>query len=508
MPTATINGKEVTVPPGTPVIRAAAMVGVNIPHFCYHPALSAPANCRMCLVEIEGARKLEPACYAKVSDGMVVETESEKVHHARKAVLEFILINHPVDCPICDQAGECKLQDYYMAYDAQPSRLTTNKVGKAKVYPIGPEVVYDGERCILCTRCVRFCDEITGTSELTVVERGDHSEIRTFPGQELDNDYSMNVTDICPVGALTTRDFRFKCRVWLLKSTDSICTGCAKGCNIHLEHHLGEVQRYRPRFNPQVNEYWMCDDGRLSYKKLHRNRALELRFNGDESLTWPRVARSLGQEIAATNVNEDEVAFVVSAQESNETLLAAKHYAETVLDTENFFFSAKEDGKSDAFLISSDKNPNRRGVKTIYGDDIQDADALLNALEAGSIKLLFMMRTELPFDDDEKRARFEKALKNVDNLVVLAMHNESFAKDAATVLPLSSHAEYDGSFINEEGYVQPFTQGFSPLGKSLPGYEIFLRLAHGADAELPFDDFEGIQDALYAEEEEEDEAAE
>ena len=269
MPTATINGKEVTVPRGTAIIRAAATLGINIPHFCYHPALSAPANCRMCLVEVEKARKLEPACYIKVNDGMVVYTESEKVVAARQAVLEFILINHPVDCPICDQAGECKLQDYYMAYDAKPSRLNTGKVGKQKVYPIGPEVVYDGERCILCTRCVRFCDQITGTSELTVVERGDRTEIRTFPGRELDNPYSMNVTDICPVGALTTRDFRFKCRVWLMSSSDSICTGCARGCSVHLDHHLGETQRYRPRFNPEVNEYWMCDEGRLSYKELN-----------------------------------------------------------------------------------------------------------------------------------------------------------------------------------------------------------------------------------------------
>lgn len=507
MPNATINGKEVTVPPGTPVIRAAAMVGINIPHFCYHPALSSPANCRMCLVEIEGARKLEPACYAKVSDGMVVDTESEKVHVARKAVLEFILINHPVDCPICDQAGECKLQDYYMTYDAQPSRLTTRKVGKAKVYPIGPEVVYDGERCILCTRCVRFCDQITGTSELTVVERGDHSEIRTFPGQELNNDYSMNTTDICPVGALTTRDFRFKCRVWLMTSTDSICTGCAKGCNIHLEHYLGEIQRYRPRFNPQVNEYWMCDSGRLSYKEVHRNRALRLRLDGDESLTWPRAARTLGQKLKAAGIAGDDVAFVVNAQESNETLIAAREYAEKVLGVSTFYYSAKADGASDAFLISADKNPNRRGVTSIFGEGILDASALLDTLEAGKIKLLFMLRTALPFSDEEKK-RFETAAQSVEHVVVLAMHEDHVAKTAKTLLPVSSHAEQDGGFINEQGFVQFFSQGFAPLGDSLPGYDVFLRLAHGADVELPFKDFDGIQKALYEQSKDEDQAAE
>lgn len=499
MPTAIINGKEVTVPRGTPIIRAAAQLGINIPHFCYHPALSAPANCRMCLVEVEGARKLEPACYFKIEDGMKVQTESPKVIAARKAVLEFILINHPVDCPICDQAGECKLQDYYMAYDAEPSRLATDKVAKAKVYPTGPEIIYDGERCILCTRCVRFCDEITGTSELTVVERGDRSEIRTFPGRELDNPYSMNVADICPVGALTTRDFRFKCRVWLLTSTDSVCTGCAKGCNIHLEHNQGETQRYRPRFNPEVNEYWMCDSGRLSYKALHEDRLENIRLGDTTDISWPRAARRMAEEITAAAYSAEQIAFVASAQASTEALTAAHDYATEVLGAGQLFWAGKADGEADDFLISADKNPNRRGVQATFGDSVlaRDAHALLDAMEAGSIRLLVLMGDALPFDNDARK-RFDAALEKVDKLVLIAAHGTALAKSAWAVLPAATHAEEEGSFINEDGIPQNYAQAFAAPAQALPAWNIFVRLARGASQELPANSLAALQQAIDA----------
>ncbi len=309
MPTLTINGEEVTVEEGTTILQAAAQLGYDIPHFCYHPALSIPANCRMCLVEVEGQGELQPSCYSPVADDMVVHTENDRVVKARKAILEFILVNHPVDCPVCDQAGECKLQDYYMAYDAQESRLRTEKQQKVKAYPIGPEVVYDGERCILCTRCVRFCEEITETNELTTVDRGDATEIRTFPGKELDNNYSMCTVDICPVGALTARDFRFKCRVWLMNSTDSICTGCSRGCNIHLDHFQNEIQRYRPRYNPDVNDYWMCDQGRYTYKEVHNDRLVDA-YVDDEAVNWHRASEAIADRLSS---------FVEDSAEAEET---------------------------------------------------------------------------------------------------------------------------------------------------------------------------------------------
>jgi NADH-quinone oxidoreductase subunit G len=496
MPTVTINGKQVTVPKGTPIIRAAALAGVSIPHFCYHPAMSAPANCRMCLVEVEKARKLEPSCYLKCTDGMVVHTESAKVKAARKAVMEFILVNHPVDCPICDQAGECKLQDYYMSYDAKPSRVRTQKVGKAKAHVLGPHVVYDGERCILCTRCVRFCDEVTGTSELTTVQRGDHSEIRTFPGRELDNPYSMCVTDICPVGALTTRDFRFKTRVWLLASTDSICTGCSRGCNVHLEHFQGELKRYRPRFNPEVNEYWMCDAGRLSYREVNLGRSLEIAIDGERGLQWPRAARSAASRLKDATASGG-VAFVASMQASTEALVAAREFAERVLGGATVYLSGKGDGDSDAFLIRADKNPNRAGARLAFGDDVekQTAYRLLDDLEAGRIRTLYMMRAELPFDAEGRR-RFVAALEKLDLFVLQGPHGLDLEAAADVFLPSTTHAEHDGTYVNEQGIPQATWAGLAPQGQSLPDWDIFARIARAAGVPLSHDSFESWRDSV------------
>src|SRR5215471_8719209 len=261
VPTLEIDGRKIEVEDGTTVIQAADRLGIEIPHYCWHPGLTVAGNCRMCLVEIEKLPKLQIACNTRVTDGMVVQTKSEKTHVAQKAVLEFLLINHPIDCPVCDQAGECKLQEYYMDYDRQRSRVPlSGKVHKGKAIPIGPHVMLDQERCILCARCTRFLDEVTHTSELGIYERGDHSRIELAPGRTLDNLYSMNVVDICPVGALTSRDFRFKARVWYLERTESICAGCANGCNVEMYHREGRLYRFLPRANADVNAYWMCDE--------------------------------------------------------------------------------------------------------------------------------------------------------------------------------------------------------------------------------------------------------
>lgn len=230
----TIDDKEFKVENGRTVIQAAQENGIEIPHFCWHPKLTISGNCRMCLVEIEKMPKLAIACATQVADGMVVKTMSDKAVKAREAVMEFLLINHPLDCPICDEAGECKLQDYSYKYSTGISRFNEDKVHKQKRVPIGPNVMFDSERCILCSRCIRFCDEIVGKHQLQFVQRGDQTRIETFPGEQLDNPYSMNVIELCPVGALTSRDFRFKARVWELSNTDSICTGCARGCNMNI----------------------------------------------------------------------------------------------------------------------------------------------------------------------------------------------------------------------------------------------------------------------------------
>ncbi|HXV77214.1 MAG TPA: 2Fe-2S iron-sulfur cluster-binding protein, partial [Candidatus Polarisedimenticolaceae bacterium] len=280
MPKFTLDGTEIEVAPGTTILQAALARGQEIPHFCYHPGLSIAGNCRICLVEVEKAPKLAIGCMTQALDGMVVHTDSDRVREAQNAVMEFLLINHPLDCPICDQAGECKLQDQAVEYGPGRSRYTEPKLALAKAVDIGRHVMLDQERCIQCSRCTRFCDEVTGTGELAFFQRGDRSQIGIYPGKRLDNPYSGNVVDICPVGALTLKEFRFATRVWYLKNTPSICVGCARGCNVmiatgrqrELMTTIGQqderIKRLVPRVNIEVNGHWICDEGRLSYRRL------------------------------------------------------------------------------------------------------------------------------------------------------------------------------------------------------------------------------------------------
>ncbi len=488
MPTVTINGVEVTVPAGTNLIQAAEEAGFSVPFFCYHPALSAPANCRMCLVEVQGGRKLEPACCTPVRDGMVVHTESDSVKQARKAVLEFILVNHPVDCPICDQAGECWLQDNYLAYDAQPSRVRTEKVSKAKVFPIGPDIVYDGERCILCTRCIRFCDEVSETSELTVVERGDQSEIRTFPGKKLDNDYAMCTADLCPVGALTLKEFRFKRRVWLLQSGPTICTGCARGCNVHLDHYQDHPERYVPRPNPDVNEYWMCDAGRMTYRRLRDDRLTEIVVDGEVKEHWPMSLRPIAARVQG--VGADGWGLVLSPQASVEGLAGAVAFAETCLGGAALFANGMAPGHSDEFLIQADKNPNTAGLQRVVGERaVGDTEALVAAIESGAIRALWMMDVHFP-DEPALLQRLVAALARLDLFVLQSAWRGVFASMAHILLPAAAHAEAAGTYINCSGIGQLVPQVIQPQGDSSPDWQIFLRLSRGLRTPLPYTDLD------------------
>ena len=506
MPVVTINGTQIEVDKGTTLLRAAAEAGFDVPHFCYHPALSAPANCRMCLVEVEGAPKLLPGCYNAVSDGMVMLTESERVVRARKAVLEFILVNHPVDCPICDKAGECKLQDYYFAYDAQESRMRAEKQHKVKAYPIGPRIVYDGERCILCTRCIRFCEEITGTGELTLVDRGDKIEVRTFPGAELDNDYSLCTVDICPVGALTSRDFRFKCRVWLLTSTESICTGCATGCSIYLDHFRNEAQRYRPRYNREVNEYWMCDEGRLTYTRLHEERHLYPLSNGAE-VTWHAIAQTCADKLnrVVERHGADHVAFVLSPQASCEDLYMAKRLWEEGFEGKaQLFLGGLPAGRSDDFLIHADKNPNRAGVQAVFGtmDDIRPFDQLAGAIRDGSVNAVYMMGSEVPVEHDaiDELVGEGGLFGSLELFVLQAMRQGRLVTGKPHVfLPSCSHAEKEGTFVNAQGVFQPFYKAFEPHGDSMPDWQILMRVgrAMGVGDKMRVTFLSQIQDTMF-----------
>ena len=292
----TLDGKEIEFEAGETVMEAAWREGIEIPHYCWHPGLSIAANCRMCLVHVESGRqmampqlafdqakgeyvpatkpKLQPACQLAAAEDMVVSSTNEEVKTAQASVQEFLLLNHPVDCPICDQAGECKLQDYYYEHQGTLKRKLTEPVHKPKGVRFGPTIVYDAERCIMCTRCIRVCDEVAKDHVLDMRERGDKTEIILAPGRELDHKYTLMTEHVCPVGALTSRDFRFKARVWFLKSGQGVCTGCATGCNTHVDYdpRYGKVYRLRPRDNADVNGYWMCDDGMMTYARQDTDR--------------------------------------------------------------------------------------------------------------------------------------------------------------------------------------------------------------------------------------------
>ncbi|MGH9388220.1 MAG: 2Fe-2S iron-sulfur cluster-binding protein, partial [Vicinamibacteria bacterium] len=275
----TVDGREVLANVGEVIIQATKRAKVKIPHFCYHSGLSIDGSCRICLVEIEKLPKLAIACATPIAEGMVVHTQSEKVRKAREGVMEFILINHPLDCPICDEAGECKLQEYAFQMAPPHSRFEESKRKLRKRVDLGKHVLFDEERCILCRRCTRFCREISKTGELGIFQRGDHSYIDTFPGKRLDNPYSLNTVDICPVGALTDKNFRFRIRPWFLKTTPSVCAGCSNGCNMEISHKDNRLYRFLPRLNLDVNGHWMCDYGRQTRDRIE----------SDERLLSPRV---------------------------------------------------------------------------------------------------------------------------------------------------------------------------------------------------------------------------
>jgi NADH-quinone oxidoreductase subunit G len=315
--------------------------GIDIPYFCYHEALGSDGNCRMCMVEIEGKKRPQIACDTFVNDGMVVRTQGEKINSVRKRILELELINHPVDCPICDQAGECKLQDFYMDYGLYDSAMNKEqKVTHKKHLDLGSNVILDQERCVLCARCTRFTSNITKTGELGIVDRGDHASVSTLPGAKLSNPYAMNIVDICPVGALTSKDFRFAQRVWFLTPTESICQGCAKGCNIYIDHNKQKYQedtiyRFRPRINKKINGHFMCDEGRLSFHELQANRQKQCSYKND-TINADQFLEKLQEKInqAKTTLilinpnlyQEDIAAIVAFAQNTNATVISPTQY--------------------------------------------------------------------------------------------------------------------------------------------------------------------------------------
>jgi NADH-quinone oxidoreductase subunit G len=477
MPTFKLDGQPIPFEPGDTIIRAAYRQGIEIPHYCWHPGLSAPANCRMCLVEIlpkPGQRplsldilewdakageyrpaqkpKLQPSCYMPAADGLEVLSEkSEHVKRARHDVQELLLLNHPVDCPICDQAGECKLQDYWLEYQKTSKRMRDEPVHKPKGVVFGPSIVYDAERCVMCTRCVRFMAEVAKDPVLDMRERGNLNEIFVSPGRELDGHYTFMTEHVCPVGALTTKDFRFKARVWFLRSAAAVCQGCATGCNAHLDYdpRSNKAYRYRPRDNEKVNKFWMCDDGMLTYREAHQDRIARPRVDGATAT----VAGALeAVRRLFEGVPKESVAIVLSAAHSLEDNWALRELGTVLLGTTSVYRSGKAEGYEDTILIHRDKNPNSRGVDVVF-PGAKPLQALLDDVTASRVTHVIALGGAAPMGVDALRGA---------KVVTIAAHEGPLVGAAAVVLPATSWAEQSGTFVNAKGLRQVSEQALEP----------------------------------------------
>jgi NADH-quinone oxidoreductase subunit G len=511
VPKLTIDGVEVEVAPGTNVLEAAKQAGVDVPHYCYHPGLSIAGQCRLCMVDVDRVPRPQISCNLAAADGMVVRTETERVLETRRSIMEFHLINHPLDCPVCDQAGECWLQIYYMKHGLYDPRMADEKVHKPKAVPLGPYVMLDAERCILCSRCVRFCDEITHTGELGIFNRGDHSEIGLFPGTALDNKYTGNVIDICPVGALTDRDFRFQVRVWYLDTAKSVCNRCARGCNVEVHtsrrrphHNEGRrVARLKPRFNADVNQWWMCDEGRYGFRWIDdasRLRApLSRQGSGVAETTWDEAIAGLAQALRSRR--PEAIGVLASPQMSNEDLLLLRRLCEHLgVQSVDHRVPPRTPGYEDEFLIRADKNPNRRGAELLGllpGPAGLDAGAILGAAAAKRVTLLWVFHHEL-YESAWPEAELDAALAGAEMVVFQGTNANRTSGRAALVLPSAAYVEREGTFTNVHGRVQRFRTALEPLGEARPDWAILAALARALGMADPVADAERADQVFQA----------
>lgn len=513
-----IDGHWIQVPRGTRMIEACKQAEKEVPHYCYHPKLSSPGNCRMCLVQMGMPPRPAPgedpkfgedgyqeigwmprpviACANTVAENMGIRTGGDLVEKSRESVMEFLLINHPLDCPICDQAGECTLQEFSVEHGKGSSRFEESKVKKPKNVDIGPRIRLDDERCIMCSRCIRFMDEVADDPVLGFTDRGTHTTLSVHPGRKLDNNYGLNTVDICPVGALTSNDFRFQMRVWFLKETPSIDVNCGTGCNTTIWTRGNEVFRITPRENNEVNSAWMPDSHRLAFHSIH----------SEHRLTSPLVAQDEGPEgkkhtpttldaavkKAAAGLKDlpgHEIALIASARSTNEELILVKKIKEA-LGTDNLVLINRV-GESDGKLISADRNPNTTGAKLVLGDDNPFAkfDQVKGDINSGKIKAALVIGEDLVesgYSTDE--------LAKLQHLVVLNILSCATAGRAHVVLPGASFAEKRGSMVNVTGRLQRLNRAILPPGEASPDWEILAALL--AELKPDADKLAKIQDVF------------
>jgi NADH-quinone oxidoreductase subunit G len=505
----TVNGRDVEIgdQERLNLIQAAQRVGVEIPHYCWHPALTVVASCRMCLVEVGEKKpdgtiamqpKVVPACQTPAKNGTVVITNSKKAKDAQAATLEYLLLNHPLDCPVCDQAGECYLQDYSYRYGRGYSRLKEDKLLRPDKDHIGDQIVLFTDRCVMCSRCVRFTREISGTGELAIINRGDHAEIDIFPGRPCNNKLAGNVVDLCPVGALCSKDFLYKQRVWFLRPHASVCPNCATGCSVFVDQNKGIVYRLRPRVNPQAQGYFLCDEGRFGYHYINADDRLlaPRRPHGDhtDEAPWEEVLPAVRQALAAAAARDPSaVAVVLSPWLTCEEAYLACVFAERLAPEvrlalgpvpvvgEDDSYPKGPHGEPPAaghvkFTIRAEKCPNRRGVEAILRHSrgtLTPFDEVLQQVAAGALKALYILAGyREPWITPEQA----EVLKKLDLLIVQDILPSPASALAHYVLPGGSFAEKDGTFINHANLAQAVRRAIPPPGAARPDGRILMEL--------------------------------
>jgi len=484
MPKVTINGRELEAQQGQTVLQLALDNGIDIPHFCYHPRLKVAGNCRMCLVEIDKVPKLQIACGTQVADGMVVHTDTERVLKARRAVMEFLLLNHPLDCPICDQCGECRLQDYSFEYGRGQSRFREDKHTWPK-YDLGPLIEPEPNRCIHCTRCIRYLRDVAGVEEFGLFERGCHAVVGTYVERELTSPFQMNVIELCPVGALTSKPYRFKGRSWLQDQTRTVCPGCSIGCNVTAWSLRGELLRFTPAENESVNRCWLCDAGRMWIGRVHADDRLDAITVRGAGASFEQALDEASAPLQAL-IDEGRpgaIGVIGSAHLTNEDNYLIAKLAREVIGTEHISFLGGQNTRSiepsdkplTEWLISDDKTPNTRGardMKVVSGRGL-DVKGMVAAAGRGELKALLVFGDD-PASIGEDAA---SALAKLDTLLVTSAWQTRTAELARVVFPEATAAEKEGTFTSERGRVQRVRAAIPPVGESRPAWQIAQALA-------------------------------
>jgi len=505
-----IDGVWYQFPKGTRVIEACEQAGSYVPRYCYHKKLSSPGNCRMCLIEM-GLPKLGPdrkpelgadgkpainwmarpqiSCAQDVAEGMGVRTNSPLVKECQQGVMEFLLINHPLDCPICDQAGECRLQEFSVDYGTSQSRFLENKVKKPKNVVLGPRVTLDDERCILCSRCIRFCQEIAKDDVLGFVDRGSYTVLTAHPGKRLENNYSLNTVDICPVGALTSTDFRFKMRVWFLKETKSICTSCATGCNTIIGTREDVIYRQTPRENDAVNSCWMCDYGRLNFDYLQsERRLLEPRILSGENLSGADWSVAIAQAaLDLRRLSGHEIAIVASGRMTNEELWLTLQLAK-ILDV-HLIDIVPRTGPGDDVLLSEDRDPNMNGARLlgVTSEPGAKLPAISDRVKSGRVKALITLG-----ENPMRLGISAEQLENLSAFIVMDILSNAATEYATVVLPSFAFAEKRGSMINGEGRLQRLNRAVRAPGQARDDWEILRDLIQACSGQNSLNSIEDV----------------